>query len=249
MTLAIQSANTNNFQETSLSGSHPDIKPVKNRSIFSFLRSTFDLISSYTIFHAIDDDRLAKETEENKKLPLGAYFKKGALVALSHLGHGRVISFFLKPKLKAIFENPNLSGVVKSPSYSEDYPTATEILFTGPILEELLHRQVFHQFLIYLGKKVDPNPTQRRWIDKLYATPSARILTSQLLFSALHLRNAGTIASTASAVTLAVEIFFNPVESILFETTRYLGTSLAAHMVHNAAEEIIMKAQSYFYSK
>ncbi len=181
-----------------------------------------------SILHALDEERLSREIEENKKLSVIQRVFKGCIYGVGSF----ICKSFITP---VIFFG--ISKIFDSNNSTEDIVDLgiCEIGIVAPCLEESSN-SLFHvglKFTHLMAKEVAPSFLQETRVFKWLTFPTARVLMVNTLFASIHLLTAGGYQSTAGAVTQCIRIMLFPTYSILYETTWGLIAPIAAHMTNN----------------
>lgn len=191
------------------------------------------LLSSYTILHALDRGKLRVEKGQYKKYNEIEKFLSGLSIGTASALLSVVISVVVFRYLSGAQVNFALERLLENPDLFKKIYSS---VIRAPIVEEIMYRfmrqgsfKVLQDSIRNLLSKED---MQDNAVVKWFLGPSSRILIVNTLFALAHMGNVQTLGFPGTIMQIS-RIFFQPVQSILYETTGGLGAPIGSHIGNN----------------
>lgn len=217
----------------------------------SYINDSFKnfFFRDYSIFHALDNQRIVREAEQNKTLSIWGRAKKGIEAGLKQT---LITALLINPILLAL----SLPHILKNEidPTDQDYQANPEFdsffrsAVTGPIFEELTCRFFLQNFL-YLLQKATFQASQKLQIQdpgsEWAYSPSARIVFTGACFALFHFPMENM---NAPALLRVLSTALYPAASIVKETTGGMLAPIAEHITHNTITQIGQRALAYLFN-
>lgn len=201
--------------------------------------SSSPIISFYyqdSIFYAAVPENINSRINQESS---SSIFKKIILsitTAVANIFKNLSLVFSFAILFKTVVQN-NSSLYSKNQSTHCHLDDFSKTVIIGPIIEELIFRGIIQQTILPVIQKtiryITPTEYQQcsylQWIN----SPSFRVIFANLLFAAVHIKNADSYLDITGALLQVTLIALYPTESILCETTDSLTAPLVAHMTNN----------------
>lgn len=203
------------------------------------LHAVGDCFYNGTVFHAVNSERLDRETQEAQTMGVVRRFFEGVKSGVT----GFIPKVIYSEVISAGYSRCGVSSKISVARVLKASPHRIPVCFENfvlviviaPLIEEVICRLVLQNVIRgfqYLMSSA--NPTD----EELHSQRSFRILCANSLFAALHLSNASH-SGNLSAYSQATTIALNPRASILYETHGF-SASLGYHMANNAMVYVLI---------
>jgi membrane protease YdiL (CAAX protease family) len=180
----------------------------------------------HSIFYAFDNQAIANKFQKNKDLSCTQKFKIGVIKG----SEKAMIGIFVANCLALA-----LNGMPSGKAATFEGPSMLEAL-AAAVDEEILFRGVLQNCLAgsqKIATYVTPQCLQNNRAFKWLTSPSARIISANMIFAATHLSNGGGYLSDKYSYIQVIRIMLLPSYGIIHETTGNIITPIACHMTNN----------------
>ncbi|MDP1835485.1 MAG: CPBP family intramembrane metalloprotease [Chlamydiales bacterium] len=178
-----------------------------------------------SLLFALDKNAISEKTHLYQDLSWAQQIKVGAISGIQDFAFGYLLLAVASIALKKM--KPGKKA-------SRPFPSKTEVIL-GAIAEEILFRGCLQNLMARTQNFAIKNcPSLLSHNASIWlVSPGARILTCNLVFSAIHLSNSGDYLSNKGSLIQSARILLMPTESILHETTGNIIAPIVSHLVNN----------------
>ncbi len=200
---------------------------ISQNRTFSFMK----IITDYTLWHALDNERIKLERKEFKKLAEEEKITKGLTEGL----RAAVINY---PRSILFVTLADYFLEIENSSTKLEYGLISLFLLivgVAPLFEETIKGGLAQNGLKLLQngvKRISPSILKNNRIIKWLTSPSCRIIVINSLWASVHLLNSNEIGKKYAIIQASNALLY-PGTTILFEITQDGYAPIAAHAVNN----------------
>lgn len=203
------------------------VKSLNVKSLFSTCSSAIRTsFYEQSLFFAANNEVITEKSQQYKALSWTQKFKIGVIKGGENILIGSLIAISLSLVLSN--QGSGQKATSEPPSILEGcaYAVVEEVLFRGGLQNCLAGSQ-------RLATYITPQCLQNNRVFKWFTSPSARIISINAAFAAIHLFNGGDYISDKGSFIQTSRILLQPIEGILHETTGNIIAPIACHMTNN----------------